>query len=364
MQQPVVVFSAIASLGASKSTTDDDCYLPSRVPASSNVFQSLAEEPNHREQKHLFLPASRLSRVIPTTSTENSAWRVQQHRYKPFNVLPIANARVRYSRVNTISSRPVTVASLDFEVTPLADYDVILDKAELTVPDGNVDCLTKSSGFVPPITCRPRDNVTLIYRLTPREDIDISSSTTASMFVLDISIGAKVILSETSQSKIVMQWRTNVDFSLPLNPSFGAPAKVMQRSRRPSNLSVSTNHGGSMSTSNPENRKSHHSSDNGVTISFSGPQHVEVGKEFYWDVFIVNKSTRPRKFVLAAIPKRKKTDIRRHVARPSSSAVSVGLKGEKIAEAVTDDNFVYAMQKNAVPYDTDLVCLNMEIRAG
>lgn len=68
--------------------------------------------------------------------------------------------------------------------------------------------------------------------------------------------------------------------------------------------------------------------------------------------------------MLAAMPKRKKTDIRRHVARPSSSAVSVGLKGEKIAEAVTDDNFVYAMQKNAVPYDTDLVCLNMEIRAG
>ncbi|KAI5287930.1 hypothetical protein KEM54_005609 [Ascosphaera aggregata] len=296
-------------------------------------------------------------------SLEGSAWRVQQNQFKPFDVIPIANARVRYSRVNTTSTRPITIASLDFEITPLTNHDVILDKADLTVPDGRIECLTKASGFAPPVTCRTRDNVTLLYRLTLKEDIDISSAATTSIFTLDICIKATVLLSDDCQPKITMQWRTNIDFSVPVNPLFGAPMQSLQRPRRPSNSSVTTNQGGgSISNSIPDNRSTH-STDSGITISFSGPRYVHVGEEFHWDVFIVNKSSKPRKFVLAAMPKRKMTDARKNVARPSSTS-SAGLRVEPIAEAVTDDNFVYAMQKNGVPYDTDLVCLNMDVRAG
>jgi hypothetical protein len=101
----------------------------------------------------------------------------------------------------------------------------------------------------------------------------------------------------------------------------------------------------------------------GVTISFTGPSRVEVGKPFSWDVFIVNRSTIARKFAMVAIPRRKRADQRGHVTRPSSSSLS-SLKGDGVAEAVTDDNIVHAMQKTVAGQEAELICLSTEIRIG
>lgn len=69
---------------------------------------------------------------------------------------------------------------------------------------------------------------------------------------------------------------------------------------------------------------------------------------------------------MAAVPRRKRAEVRssRHIARLSSSSASSGRREEQIAEAVTDENIVYAMQKNATPYDTELICLSTDIRVG
>ncbi|PGH15549.1 hypothetical protein AJ79_02331 [Helicocarpus griseus UAMH5409] len=384
LQHPSVVFTASATLSPLKISSGEyeDDYLPSGIPGSVNVFQSLTGGAYEQHSNPLpFLPASRLLRVVPAAQAEGSLYRVQQLTQRPIRIIPIASARIRYSRLNTYSSKPTTIASLDFEVTPFTNFDVILEKTDLALFNGQVESLTTGSGIEPPVTCRPRDDTTFVYKLTPEYGMDIAPSpspspaTTAAVYVLDISLGAVICISETCRPRICMQWRTNVDFSMPLNPTFGGPSQVLQRNNRPASLPMtpSQNGGGSIPPPTPggsvgapathKRRSSYLAPDIGVTISFSGPSSVEVGKPFYWDVFIVNRGQKQRKFAMAAVPRRKRTDARKHIARPSSSSLA-SRREEDVAEAVTDENIVYAMQKNAIPYETELVCLSTDVRVG
>lgn len=368
LQHPLVMFAASAELNPQMAVGSEleleDEYLPSLLPGSVNVFQSL-NSGHANGQPEPYLPASRLLRVVPAAQLEKGAYSVQQQTCNPFRIIPIASARVRYSRLNTYSSRPTTIASLDFEVTPFTNFDVTLDEAELSLSAGKVESLTQLTDFTPPITCRPRDDVTLVYKLTPEDGGDPASSTTAIVSILSIYLGATIFVSAECRPKVIMQWKTNVDFSMPLNPTFGGPSQVLQRSNRPASLSV----GSAQRVSTPPsvgaaaNRRSYSSADLGVTISFAGPSEVEVGKAFHWDVFIVNRSDKSRKFAMAAIPRRKRSDSRKHATRPSSSS-AVSVKGGDVAEAVADENIVYARQKNATFYETQLISLSTDIRVG
>jgi hypothetical protein len=351
----------------SEQASQSDEYLPSLVPASVNVLQALSADPLLRSANP-FLPASRLLRVIPATQTEDPIYNIWQQTQHPIHIVPAASARIRCSRLNTFSSWPTTIASLDLEVTPFLSCDVVFDKAELALSDGHIENLSNVPELQPPLTCRPRDDVTLVYKLTPEYGPESNPSTTAMVSILDISLAAEIQVSEDCKPRISMQWRTNVDFSMPLNPTFGGPSQVMQRNSRPSSLPMTPAPGVASSGVPPLNRtplrnRAHTITQLGVTISFSGPVDVEVSKPFRWDVFIVNRSMTPRKFAMIAIPRRKRIDPRKHVARPSSSSVS-SRKDEQLAEAVTDENIIHAMQKNAAGQEAELICLSTDIRVG
>ncbi|KKA16878.1 hypothetical protein T310_9492 [Rasamsonia emersonii CBS 393.64] len=370
IQHPCVIFSASATLNPperAEQASQSDEYLPSLIPASSNVLEALSADPLLRSANP-FLPASRLLRVVPATQTEDPIYNIWQQAQHPIRIVPAANARIRCSRLNTFSSWPTTIASLDFEVTPFLNCDVVFDKAELALSDGHVENLSNVPELKPPITCRPRDDVTLVYKLIPEYGPESNPSTTAMVSTLDISLEAVIQVSDDCKPRISMQWRTNVDFSMPLNPTFGGPSQVLQRNNRPSSLSMTSGQGGTSSGVPPLKRSSfreraHSITQSGVTISFSGPVDVEVSKPFRWDVFIVNRSMTPRKFAMIAIPRRKRVDPRKHVARPSSSSTS-SRKEEQLAEAVTDESIIHAMQKNAAGQDADLISLSTDIRVG
>ncbi|KAG2415526.1 hypothetical protein HFD88_006717 [Aspergillus terreus] len=355
IQHPSLLFIASATLNPSESRqheTRDDDYLPPLIPASTNVLQPLSSDKNF-PQKDPFLPASRLLRVVPAKYSEDPIYSVQQPSGHPVRVVPAASARIRYSRLNSYSGRPTTVASLDFEVTPFLNCDVVFDKAELAMTDGTIEPLTDNSGLELPIRCRPRDDVTLIYKLTPEYGPDPNPSTTVMVSTLDILLEATIQLSDNCHPRVRMQWRTNVDFSMALNPTFGGPSQALQRSNRPSSLPMAGNQTNSTAGGPPPSRgslreRAYSVTDMGVTISFSGPPSVEVGKPFSWDVFIVNRSTTPRKFAMIGIPRRKRPDPRGHM----------------VAEAVTDDNIVHAMQKNVSGQEAELVCLTPDVRVG
>lgn len=337
------------------------------VPASSNILQPLSSDKAFR-QKDPFLPASRLLRVVPATFSEDPIYNVHQQTGHPIRVAAAASARIRYSRLNSYTGQPTTVASLDFEVTPFLSCDIIFDKAELHLSDGTVETLSDVPELTPPITCSPRDDVTLVYKLTSEYGPDPIPSSTVTTSILDISLGAVILLSEDCHPRLSMQWRTNVDFSLPLNPTFGGPSPALQRNNRPASLPMTPTHASTNSGIPPPSRSSireraYSVTDLAVSISFSGPASVEVGKPFSWGVFIVNRSTVPRKFAMVAIPRRKRVDPRGHVARPSSSSMS-SRKEYQVAEAVTDDNIVHAMQKSVAGQEAELVCLSTDIRVG
>ncbi|GAM41414.1 hypothetical protein TCE0_042f14516 [Talaromyces pinophilus] len=357
IQHPCIAFSAAASLNAADTSDQSfhtDEYLPRSVPASANVLQALSSDPALKSTTP-YLPASRLLRVIPAAQKEAPVYNLWQQSQHPIRIVPAASARIRCSKMNTFSSRPITIASLDLEVTPFLSCDVVFDKAEIILSDGQVENISGVPELQPPITLRPRDDVTLIYKLVPEYGPEAYFSTTALVSTLDISLGGVIKLTEECQPRIFMQWRTNVDFSIPLNPTFGGPSQVMQRNNRPASLSMASGHNAAPSTGT-----------GGVTISFSGPVNVEIGKPFQWDVFIVNRSRAPRKFTMMAIPRRKRVDFRRHVARPSSSSISgkKNKKDEELAEAVTDESIIHAMQKNAAGQDAELVCLSTDLRLG
>lgn len=314
-----------------------------------------------------FLPASRLLRVVPSTFLEEPIYNIQQHTSHPIRIVPAASARIRYLRLRTYSGKPTTVASLDFEVSPFLNCDVIFDKADLQLSDGTIETLSDVPGLTPPITCRPRDDISLVYKLAPEYDQDPNPSTTVMTSTLDISLGAIILLSEECHPRISMRWRTNVDFSMVLNPTFGGPSKALQRNNRPASLPMTPNQSNGAAAPPSLRRSSvreraYSVADLGVTISFAGPASVEVGKPFCWDVFIVNRSSVPRKFAMVAIPRRKRADPRGHISRPSSSSMSG--KGDQVAEAVTDENIIHAKQKSVAGQDAELICLSTDIRVG
>ncbi|KAJ6023148.1 hypothetical protein N7460_013543 [Penicillium canescens] len=362
IQQPSLLFIASASLNPSDGCRQEDSqddYLPSLVAASTNMLQPLSGDKSisHKEP---FLPASRLLRVVPTTYNEDPIYNIQQQHGHPFRVVPAASARIRYSRLNSYTGLPTTIASLDFEVTPFLSSQVSFDKAELHLSEGTIESLSDIPGLALPLTCYPRDDVTLMYKLTPEYGPETNPSSTAMFSMLDISLGATIIVDNDCKPRISMQWRTNVDFSVALNPTYGGPSPALQRNNRPTSLSVSTQAGVSPNNRSSLRERAYSVTDVGVTISFSGPTRVQVGSVFSWDVFIVNRSNVPRKFALIALPRRKRVDPRGHVARPSSSSIT-SRKEDHVAEAVTDDNIVHARQKSVAGQEVELISLSTDI---
>ncbi|KAF3892375.1 TRAPP trafficking subunit Trs65-domain-containing protein [Trichophyton interdigitale] len=351
LRHPSVVFTAYASFSpqGSQTSASNDQYLPRLTPASTNIFQPLTAA---GEDIDPYLPASRILRLVPSTQPEGSMYNIQQTSYHPIRIIPAASARIRYSRSATVLKKLSTTASLDFEATPFTSYEVVLEEANLSLTNGTVEPLTQAIGFSPPISCPARDDISLVYKLISSEFADGAQVTS----MLDISLKVTVLVSDECRPKISMRWRTSVDFSRPTSQSLGGVSNVLRRSI--------ISRGSDESTQEPTTPQvtSFAPTDHGVKISFFGPPSVEVGKPFDWDVFIVNTSTKARKFGLSAVPFRRRLDARTHVPRPSSS--SSIKRADEVADAVIDENIVYAMQQNAAPHETDLLCLSTDSKIG
>jgi hypothetical protein len=100
-------------------------------------------------------------------------------------------------------------------------------------------------------------------------------------------------------------------------------------------------------------------------MTFSAPPPnipIYPGIPFAWSIFIVNRSDRPRKLALLAIPKRRRTEAR--INRPPSTGYGGSKRDPKVADAVVDENIVYAMQRNSAVDSTEIECLSPDTRVG
>lgn len=400
---PAVTFTASASLTPAKDPdkgTYNDEYLPSLVPAPTNIFERLKMIPA-LEDRAPYLAASRIESVLPSPQLDSETLHIRHQPTKRFPITPAVSARIRCSQVNTTSQRPTTIASLDFEVTPFATFDVLLNSAQVSlVTDGQIEPLHP---LPLPITCRSRDIITFLYKVLPSTKqpdtrLTLSSGPPANVIgLLDITLETVLQISAKCRPTITMRWRSNVDFLSPLEPRLGpSSTQTLQRLSRPNSLPFPSNNTTIPSTTSTISRPPSPQKDprpsslvppittstttpsfsgHGLTVSFTVPLTTPLGSIFPLTILLTNHSSRPLKLAIIPIPRRATTSstLRKHAPKPSTSssvdrhhARNSGAEPVAVAPAVMDENIVYALQKaaNTSSMGTELVPLSPDVRVG
>lgn len=378
LQSPTIVFKPSATLQPSKeesrSNEAKDPYLPSGVPSSVNLLESLKSDPLVKGAKPS-LSAARLSRLSPSVNDEDTIDRtIKSVVQKPFRALPAVSSRVRYTRENGSVGKPSIIASLDIETAPFSDEIVKLTAIDMELSDGKIEDLGRS--FLPllPLKCQPKDNAVFLFRLRPSEAPSDSSNQTSTRTVL-VTLHATVFVSPTSRPKIEMRWKTGVEFSTALNPIYGTPGQSMQRQRRPNNLSrtlsnnnvnstpASVREPDSASGSTQKRQRAVSVSEFGISITFTAPEVVRVGQPFCWDVLVLNGSSKPRQLALTVLPKHKKLSTTGHTSK--SASVPIFDRSEaNTALAVIDEASLYTMHRSGSIEVGDVIGLGTDVRIG
>ncbi|KAL6696207.1 TRAPP trafficking subunit Trs65 domain-containing protein [Trichoderma pleuroticola] len=388
LHSPAVVFSASASLDPdlwTEPVAPDVGYLPSGLPSGLNLLESFSNDFALNGVKPR-LSALRVSRVAPVTRQQDFMTRLRTLPQLSIKVFPVLHTRIRFSRPNTIPLSRSIVALLEIDFTSHFECEALLNSIRLTSPNGTVENLNDEAGLsLPlslPLSCVSHDHITLLYHIQPQQtETSLPRDTSGS---LEISIAASVlVIPGVCTPSLTMSWTTALDFSLPVNPSFGTASESgIQRAHRPTQLSIGSvaqviTHLKSPSAIRPDalptleastNRTEASIPDLGITMSFTVPSTpVHPGDIFSWTVYVVNRSSDkansrpPRKLALVAVPKRRRAEVR-PIRPPSSSGRRRGDK--EIADAVLDENVIHALQKSATLETSELICLSADTRVG
>jgi hypothetical protein len=377
LQSPTIVFKPTATLRPSEEENSNkfkDPYLPSGVPASTNLLESLKSDLGI-QRANPRLSAARLSRINPVASDADATDRtIKTSSTKAYRALPALSSRVRYSRANGRAGKPSIIASLDIETAPFSNEIVKLTAVDMELSDGSTEDLGKSYLPFLPLECQPKDNPIFLFRLMPNETVSDSSHQSSARTVL-VTVHALVLVSSVCQPKIEMRWKTGVDFSTALNPTYGAPGQSMQRQRRPNNLSrtLSSTTLNSMhaptrepdltSGATQKGQRTVSVSDFGVSVTFTAPRKIQLGHPFAWNVLVLNRSSKPRQLALTVLPNQNQGSTTGHTSKtPTASAgdhLDVGTIG-----AVIDERSLYRMHGNGVPDRGKLISLITDVRIG
>ena len=378
LQTPAVLFKLSASLQPVRQGPHSEAYdpfLPSGIPFAANLLQPLQDDPALKGMEPR-LSTLRLSRAPPTIHS-------QRPETLPLKVAPRRalravsgiSARVRYHKSKVSAQNSVVTASFDIEIPSFTQHITDLKSVKLHFSDGKVEMIAEDYVSKLPMKCRPRDNVVFLYYLSPNPGSINEPPMTPASKVVELSIDAMVLVSPTCHPRIEMRWKTTIDFSTALNPDFGRPGQSMQRSSRPTNLptilaapssTASTNLPTTSKTSSdaqPKRQSLPPIPSIGITATFTAIDDVYIGEPFRWEVFIVNRSSKPRTLALTAVPKR---NVANQLTRPVSMASkAAGLnKKNQVADAVLDENVLYTFLKSQGKEGAGLVCLSTEITVG
>ena len=373
LQNPTAIFTATASLKQSDAiapATTSAGYLPSGVPSGLNLLEAFGDDPAMYGIRPR-LSALRVSRVAPVTQQAKDMLRpIRSLPRLCLRIFPAAHSRVRFSRPSCTAApgNPAILAMLEVDFTPFFECEILLDGIQLAVRGGGgggvVEDLTRrQTGLSLPLSCVAHDHVTFLYRIAPAEEDTVSRYPTRE---LDIAISATALAEPgICEPRLTMAWTATVDFTLPLNPGYGSALQPIQRSHRPSQLSIGG--GGDATTSltapavsRPDSIPSLEAAaaaratteaslpELGITITFTAPptsHKIYPGDAFTWTAFVVNRgppasptpamattaaaahnhhgnpAAAPRKLALVAIPRRRRAESGR-VNRPPSVAAS------------------------------------------
>ncbi|PNP83064.1 hypothetical protein FNYG_03386 [Fusarium nygamai] len=378
---PAIIFTASASMKPEVSTDligKGSGYLQSGVPSGFNLLESFGSDAALGGVKPR-LSALRVSRVTPVTRSQDVTKHIRALPQVQHKIFPVVHTRIRFSRPTTAPTSSAVIALLEVDFTSHFECEVSLDQIELSILDATVENLNNDAGMQLPLTCVSHDHITFLYRIAPRQH-DVTVKNPMRELDIKISATAQVIPGRCTPS-MNMSWSTQLDFTLPVNPGYGSATAGtgIVRAHRPSQLSITgqaVNPLVSPSIIRPDALPTLEAATSntdasitelGITMTFTGPSEpVYPGQVFSWTVYIVNRATEknsapPRKLALVAIPKRRRGEVR--MTRPPS--VGGRRNGEKdVADAVTDENVLHALQKNSSVKSTDVVCLSADTRVG
>ncbi|KAL9571142.1 hypothetical protein ACKAV7_004480 [Fusarium commune] len=378
---PAIIFTASASMKPEVSTDligKGSGYLQSGVPSGFNLLESFGSDAALGGVKPR-LSALRVSRVTPVTRSQDVTKHIRALPQVQHKIFPVVHTRIRFSRPTTAPTSSAVIALLEVDFTSHFECEVSLDQIELSILDATVENLNNDAGMQLPLTCVSHDHITFLYRIAPRQH-DVTVKNPMRELDIKISATAQVIPGRCTPS-MNMSWSTQLDFTLPVNPGYGSATAGtgIVRAHRPSQLSITgqaVNPLVSPSIIRPDALPTLEAATSntdasitelGITMTFTGPSEpVYPGQVFSWTVYIVNRATEknsapPRKLALVAIPKRRRGEVR--MTRPPS--VGGRRHGEKdVADAVTDENVLHALQKNSSVESTDVVCLSADTRVG
>jgi len=402
LQNPTVMFAAVATLRTAEETTErqKNTYLESRAPLGLNLLDAFGDDPALGGIKPR-LSAQRVSRVAPVTQTRDQQRPIKGLKSLVLKISPAVHMRVRFARSSGVPATAGIIALLEVDFTPFFECEAVLSHIHLALPSAVVTDLNKDQGPFLPLSCVAHDHITFMYKLAPLEhDLDALRHPTRDV---DISVEAAVLLKPgVCTPKLTMSWTATLDFTLPVNPGFGTALTnpSIQRAHRPSQLSIdgaaslvapAVSRPDSLPSLEAATRKTETTiPDFGITVTLTAPTGpVYAGEEFRWIVFVVNRSSAaapglgsptssapPRKLAFLAIPHRRRTEVR--AVRPHSTAHPVagartgpgpkdgdGDERERlVADAVLDENIVYAMQRSSLVDAADVVCLSADARVG
>ncbi|KAM5351701.1 hypothetical protein ACJ41O_004424 [Fusarium nematophilum] len=382
LSSPSVILTASAALKPEVSidlvASRASGYLQSGEPSGFNLLESFGSDAALGGVKPR-LSALRVSRVAPVTRTQDLMKHIRALPQIEHKIFPVVHTRIRFSRPTTAPTSSAVIALLEVDFTPHFDCEISLDKIDLSILDATVDGLNDEAGMKLPLSCVSHDHITFLYRIAPGV-LDVTPKNP--MRDLDIKISATAEVDPgRCTPRLTMSWTTHLDFTLPVNPGYGptTTGTGIVRAHRPSQLSITgqaVHPLKSPSVTRPDALPALEAATTsteapvpelGITMTFTGPSEpVHPGDVFSWTVYVVNRATEknplpPRKLALVAVPKRRRGEVR--MTRPPS--VGGKRRGEKdVADAVTDENVLHALQKNSLVESTDVVCLNADTRVG
>jgi hypothetical protein len=349
LQRLAIYFSAAASMKPVEEVAPQDLedeYMPSLAPGPANLLQSFAHNPASPD-KAPYLSSSRITAITaPTPSAQELMRPLRTGHRRLFRAAPAILWRLRFSRVNQSLKEPTLIASLDFEITPFAASDVRLEESELTMPEGAVEAYGPQGGISTPLTGRPGDQISFLYKLSPSRLRSFGSNPESLVHAVHIKAIGRVLLSDQCQPLVTIEWRTNVDFS-PFR--HGARGRSGSLGKSPPPV------GSPNPDALPQAPQEIERTANQLTLSVSGPEEVQVAQSFRWNVLITNHSSSTRRLALIPIPKRKTPLSAGH--RSTKSAAS----GISVAGG-WDDQF--GMSKHEPLRTPEVLVLSTDVRVG
>ena len=331
-----------------------------------NILQPLSSDPSFKGMTPQ-LSSLRLSHTIPSgRPVRPAALPLKIVPRRPFRAIPALSSRIRYHRPPIFGSQAALIATLELDVPVFAQHVIEITNVKVSLSDGIVEDLTHGVLKLP-LRCHARDNIFSLYTLRPDSTFMNTVVPSGTSRMLDVVIDARVLVSSICRPKIEIRWKANVDFSTPLNPNFRKPNQSLQRNNRPTSLPTALTPSGQPSGITAAARDIPGAlsvSDLGVVISFSSRGDIYVGEPSQWDVFIINQSAKPITLGLAMISKLASDSSKGVPSRPESASANVTNGTGVFADAVVDDNILYASIKSHCSEATQLVCLNADLRVG